>query len=39
MENHTCEQRGHYSGMISAAVDGALSPEEHRQLLDRKSVV
>ena len=37
MENHTREQREHYSDMISAAVDGALSPEEHRQLLEHLS--
>lgn len=37
MENHTCMQREHYSDMISAAVDGALSPEEHRQLLEHLS--
>ena len=36
MENHTREQREHYSDMISAAVDGALSPEEHRQLLEHQ---
>lgn len=37
MEIHTCTQREHYSDMISAAVDGALSPEEHRQLLEHLS--
>ena len=37
MEIHTCTQQESRSAVISAAVDGALSPEEHRQLLEHLS--
>ena len=34
MEIHTCTRQESRSAVISAAVDGTLSPEEHRQLLE-----
>lgn len=37
MEIHTCTRQESRSAVISAAVDGALSPEEHRQLLEHLS--